>query len=417
MVRAEVTFTLSTPASVGFHEPFEVDDLWFVRPTSIKGLWRWWARAIVAGLMFENGCLRYEDGGTISSIVKYVGKDLGLGLTTGDVSEASKITIKIHVIHRPRSANRNFIQNLNRVKLLTLGKPLDEANKILNSFMEGGRFRLELKPHGLKENIFNAALKVLLLALTLGGVGKASRKGLGSIDIEKAEPIDPSQYGSLKKFIDDTINSVSNVLKIARCGSAPKIPPCTPALTRLTWDIGQCSETLNIAEVAKPYAVNASKGNVTEIFEVRNVPFDRLHNFFLRGERARVVAGHFRSPDPLRGPYSPDATPRSYILGLPREQRGTGFRMSNDINRRASTIMLSFHRNYFGTNNANVGIATFIKSIDWPNALEWRGDAPPRSKRIFTSQMCEVLKAYEIARLEFEDYVSRVGGVVNRVWP
>jgi len=79
--------------------------------------------------------------------------------------------------------------------------------------------------------------------------------------------------------------------------------------------------------------------------------------------------------------------------------------------------MLSFHRRYFGLDNADVGVVTFIKSIDWPNALEWRGGAPPRSKRIFTSQMCEVLKAYEIARLEFEDYVSRVGGVVNRVWP
>ncbi|MHA1632114.1 MAG: type III-B CRISPR module RAMP protein Cmr1 [Candidatus Freyarchaeota archaeon] len=39
--------------SIGSHEPNALDELWYLRPTGVKGVWRWWARALVAGALHD----------------------------------------------------------------------------------------------------------------------------------------------------------------------------------------------------------------------------------------------------------------------------------------------------------------------------------------------------------------------------
>lgn len=425
-MKAEIEFTFATPTSIGWHDPFVLDDLWLARPTAIKGLWRWWARAVVAGLMYEEGCLQCRGGRpakqSAEELAKHVGKSLGLGYAGGEEASASKYTIRVEVKQRPRTASN--VQNLNRVKLLTLGKPRNEAEKIYNSFVIGGIYSLKITARDVDDKQFQAAVGTLILALTLGGLGKGSRKGLGSVDIiriaaDKPLDIDITKRRSVREYAEVVLGAVREVLQLRRCGPAPAEPPCIPAFTR-----AKCPSTCPKTTVQdKSYgAITAECQHLTEIYEVEGVGLEVLHNFFLRGERARRVAGHFRNPDPLRGSYSKDAVPRSYVLGLPREQKGTGYEIAGDATRRASTIMLAYHGQYLG-GRRNVGVVTIIKSMDWPPKLEWRGGAPPGRAYIppggtpLYQDACEVMAAYEIAKEELLVYVQKARGKAQRVWP
>ncbi|HEU97784.1 MAG TPA: CRISPR-associated protein Cmr1, partial [Fervidicoccus fontis] len=62
-----------TPLLVGWYEPNIVDPIG-LRPTELKGIWRWWARAFACGVLYDGGSNPLP-----SDLVKIVGKDLGLG--------------------------------------------------------------------------------------------------------------------------------------------------------------------------------------------------------------------------------------------------------------------------------------------------------------------------------------------------
>jgi CRISPR-associated protein Cmr1 len=53
--------SLATPMIVGWFEPGQLDPLG-VRATEVKGLWRWWARAFVAGAMYDLGLFEGDSG-------------------------------------------------------------------------------------------------------------------------------------------------------------------------------------------------------------------------------------------------------------------------------------------------------------------------------------------------------------------
>jgi len=135
--------------------------------------------------------------------------------------------------------------------------------------------------------------------------------------------------------------------------------------------------------------------------------FMRVHNFFLRSERCSVLYRTPRCKDDLR--HNLDA----WFLGLPREQRGTGYRTG--VSRRASPVLLAFHNgnNWFG---GGAFVSVFL-SGDWPKKIEWRGG---RSVRI-PKQVNDVaiVDAYSVFNKEFLAYLSKigVGRKIGVVWP
>jgi CRISPR-associated protein Cmr1 len=89
-VRVELTLNLDTIFIPGSADPFTVDPDWPLRPSELKGIWRWWARAFVAGVLFDKGylCGRQDQQGRISRdeinlISRIVGEGLGLGHAAG----------------------------------------------------------------------------------------------------------------------------------------------------------------------------------------------------------------------------------------------------------------------------------------------------------------------------------------------
>ncbi|MGC9115882.1 MAG: RAMP superfamily CRISPR-associated protein, partial [Fervidicoccaceae archaeon] len=116
-----------TPLLVGWYEPNIVDPIG-LRPTELKGIWRWWARAFACGVLYDGGCNPLP-----SDLVKIVGKDLGLGYAGGvniDGKSAmpSKYIIRVNETSEPpnfkkASINKTDLKELQRIVLLLGGRP------------------------------------------------------------------------------------------------------------------------------------------------------------------------------------------------------------------------------------------------------------------------------------------------------
>ena len=356
----ELDLTISSPMSIGSYEPNVTDELWYLRPTSVKGVWRWWARALIAGVLYDRGSLEEK------KVVKYVSDVMGLGST----SESSSYKISVTVRRRPESSKT--VHDLQRYKLLSLarGRP---------RFVEGGRLSLRVDIMRRKEGN-EAALWSLLLALTLSGIGKGARRGLGCVDVIalrssglKINLIRGQDANSIAELVKRAYES-SRRLVLREASREPTGIPQLPALSK-----------------------NASRIGVIE-----GMTLSKLHNFFLRSKRTEVLLGNYRAQDVLR------RRREAWILGLPREQRRTGYliREREKVSRRASPIILSFHKQF--------ATITTLLSSDWPQELIWRGRG---GEVIIDINEQRIREAFHDAINEFEEYVKALGGKVRWVWP
>ncbi|MEZ0248075.1 MAG: type III-B CRISPR module RAMP protein Cmr1 [Thermoproteus sp.] len=307
-MRAVFYATIAAPLSAGWYDPRILDSNFFIRPTSLKGLWRWWARAFAAGALYEAGCV----GNFLERVHAVVADGLGLGST----GRASSYTISVEVLDPPKvDACRADLQ---RFKLLALGRR-GEKEPALKCAV-GGEFRITVEGD---HKAFAAATSILAVALTLSGLGKGGRKALGSLDVVGAEESAPR--GQLHELIE----RARRYLAVERCGAPPQLPP--------------------ISAVAK---------EVFEVYRV-NAGYQQLHNLFLRPERSSLFGGNYRAPDPLGG--------YAWFLGLPRSQRGTGY--IADVGRRASAVFAAWHsnRHIYGGG----GYVSVFLSADWPPKVVW----------------------------------------------
>jgi CRISPR-associated protein Cmr1 len=376
--------TIASPLLAGSYDPAQLDKRFYIRPASLKGLWRWWARAFVAGVLYERGCLHgVEGGGSVlkptpdeaGAISRIVGIELGLGYAGEKEAMSSRFRLNVRVIRPPNSwyAGRghsvrvdNRYVNLQRMNLLSLSGRVEYA--------VGGDFEISVDYSGTRE-VFNAGVGILATALTLSGIGKGSRKGLGSLDITKVAGFDARQ---IREIIESVRQALARIVR--NCGNRSPRPPPLPALT---------NAQLNGAPLAEVYSVS--------------LPLDHLHNFFLRSQRSKVTQRNYAANDLLRERLE------AWVLGLPREQKGTGYTFDGD--RRASTFMASYHtgRNIFG----GTSFLTVLISGDWPSEIKWTG-AGSQSIKLDDDK---IIAAYKDALDEFKEYTAKLGGQIKRVWP
>ena len=390
----EIRLEQSTPAFVGHYEPELVDEWFFLKPTSVKGIWRWFARALVAGALYDLGMLYGEPDKEMvkkptkleaKEISRIVGKVMGLGYAgERKESEASMFRVGVETLRRPRVQStrgaftyvRSRQVRLQRVGLLTLtGRAFE--------YFEGGTFRLVVErapfsqPKGEGEEL---ALRALILALTLSGVGKASRKCLGSLDVVDVKGFNVEK--NLRDFMDATyklaLDLVERQAKLERAPAVESLPP--------------------LPSIAK----RKVKGWLPfSLHRIDSASWVDTHNFFLRSERCRKLTGDPLCQDALR------AQLEAWILGMPRSQKGTGY-FSEGVERRASPIFVTYHedRHMFGR---GVLVATFA-SADWPSSLKWQGTG---SEPITVSEGL-IARALSDALEELWKYL---GSTPSGVWP
>jgi len=379
----------STPLLVGWYDPLK-QDVVGLRTTEIKGLWRWWARTFIAGALYDLGLLSGRESSntvlkpsedSIITISYFVGKVLGLGYVGKEgESEASRFTLYVEGSVRPKQ----FSNKLQRIKLLSLG-----IKRKIEGVEEGQRFRIIVKNRISKDHeAEELALKILLLALQLSGIGKGSRRGLGSLDIRSGL----SFTKDIKSLVNDVYSSCREIVKKYR----------NDVKTSSTIREFKCSNFPPLPLISKGSIYNVK---ISQIIRVKNIGFEALQNFFVRSERCRVLYGNPRCDDDIRRNFV------AWFLGLPRQQKSTGY-FTEEVPRRASPIIVSYHtdKNVFGDG----GFITILVSGDWPKKILWRGEGMKRPINI----NCEtIVNALNIVFNEFDQYLRKLKAVTEVIWP
>jgi CRISPR-associated protein Cmr1 len=412
MIDLVLEVTNSTPMLTGWYSP-ELVDLQGLRATEVKGVWRWWARAVIGGALYDECMLVGESRGGILRRPTYdevrliscmVGRILGLGYATREGAEASRFTLKVETLtqglkRRVRSITRD--EGYQRMRLLSLG------GRTINYIPEGATFRVTVDRvrtrYGDAEDL---AVKILVLALQLMGVGKGSRRGLGSLDLTNILIPRIRLPDRLRDLLDEVYSGAVDVVRryASECSKTAvrscdkrSLPPM-PVVSKLTSKaVGvEANVDFNITSVYLVQGPGRSSQNM----------FVDVHNFFVRSERCKRLYGNPRCNDPLRDNLE------AWILGLPRSQKGTGYEVTvGDVDRRASPIIVSYHS---GSNRFGGGVfVTFTLSADWPREMEWTGEGTS----VIRLNEVGVVNAMSTAFNEFRDYVVKSGYSLERVWP
>ncbi|MEM1622687.1 MAG: hypothetical protein QW543_00920 [Sulfolobales archaeon] len=434
MGKLEIVLENSTPLLVGWYRP-ELADPRGLRPTEVKGLWRWWARAFLGGVLYDKGILKGRVGShvllrptpnEVKLISKLVGEMLGLGMAIGGESCASKFTLYIEPLGAvsPKHMGEHS-RDWQRVRLLTLGRKEEKSDseasatssdkvlkgkkgekKIVEGLDPGVRFKLHVEwDNERAPKYLETALSILLVALQFTGVGKGSRRGLGSLDIisiytkswetpelwnlKDLRELFYKIYEDCKKILDDSrLVEEYSLKEKAVPDEGIQLPPFPVVSKRLVQETP-----------------------VTKVGVMRYVvptKFVEIHNFFLRSERCSKLYKTKSCHDDLRRGLA------AWFLGLPRAQRGTGYQ--DKVSRRASPVFLTFHtnKNQFG---GGVFMSVFL-SGDWPRNINWCQHEGYCPKSVQVNDKT-IARAYSIFYEEFLAYLSKigVGKEMEDVWP
>lgn len=363
----------STPLLIGGYDTqayseFHEEEL---RTQSIKGLWRWWFRAILSGRHLLQGYTDIE-----TKVKDEVGMVLGFAGRRG--SQSSRLALRFTRDKPPiyRQIKPKQSGTPPRVSLLTLGGNILNYIESIRGSLSVYLFSFQEERRTVKDENVRIAILSLVSGLLLSGIGKGSRRGLGCIDFKIVE----DRVGlpeSLKRWIfpdalRDILKEALPVKKHVEIKNYPLIPSVAPDFFKL-WYI--------------PF----------EGKEVGRVLTD-LQEFTLRTKRRMVIPEN--GEDPFRLKLI------AWILGLPRQVKGTGY-ISGEIQRRASPLIFSVHRDF--------ATVCLFKSSDWPDNIEWRG----RDRKLNIINIKEKLdSAYKSLESIFLGYMRKKGYNVQevRIW-
>ncbi len=389
----------------GYDTNFHPDDPF--RTQSLKGLWRYWLRAYIAGAMHEIGLLKCEEGRYTVCDIRDRESLKKLREKTEDIlgglGSASKFRIVVKEVRSETRYDRNIEQRVReapRVRLLTLGHRRITYGTSLHAEIE-----VRKAPHvkHLDENEVKLAFGSLLTALSLNGLGKMGRRGFGTFSIKIDGPSIFSRFlrekkldfGKIKELISETLNAARSYIREEGRGSG--IPPmdCISRVKVDLSDVQESSKLFDKKEVPVFTVIKAEKKGNRALDYVLD-----LQNFFYRPGRGRILG--FAITDADRSKDSLVRNRLSWFLGLPRSQKNTGYM---NAERRAGPIHLAVHE--------DGAFFTLFLSGDWPKGLRWRG----RREKQLKIDLQEIKNAYLTSISLLENYLSRIGYSYEVVFP
>ena len=170
-----------------------------IRASAIKGLLRWWFRAILGGVKFSQGIYK---GNVLLEKVKEEEK------IWGTTNEKSKVIVKVFPI---KLYKKPFPILLKGERLRERGKGIKYlgfgvSNKVCITY--GSKIKITIAFRSRVSRMEeNKVLASLWLLLNLGNIGSRCRRGFGSLRVEKDITIDeiefrsPANVNDLEKYL------------------------------------------------------------------------------------------------------------------------------------------------------------------------------------------------------------------------
>jgi len=377
----------------GYDTRFHEDDP--LRTQSIKGLWRYWLRAYIAGALYEAGKLKCKKECT-SEICEKTGNILG------SLNSASKFRLIIDRVSFGEERLKD-ISGAQRIRLLRLGK-LEKISDRKNLYAE---IRIEKSPHieKIDENERKLAIGSLLTALSLNGIGKGGRRGLGTFSIEidgfegKFLKDNKINYNMLKELINETLDSARLYLNLG-IERVYEIPPLD-CISRVKIDLSDIDESISLFDKKKVPVFTIIKAEPKTRKEIEKMVIE-LQDFFYRPGRSKRMSFKITSADESQDIITKKRL--AWFLGLPREQKGTGY--ISDVNRRASPIHLAVHE--------GSALFTLFLSSDWPSKIIWKGGKYEKPRNVNGGRVRE---AYLCAISCLEAYLKKMNYRYEVIYP
>ncbi|MEM2204609.1 MAG: type III-B CRISPR module RAMP protein Cmr1 [Sulfolobales archaeon] len=281
------------------------------RTQNIKGLWRWWARAILAGaILGSKGSL----AGGLSDIDKEVSRLLG------STNASSEFFIQTTLNSDPKIIPYNELENVPRVKLITMGISNEEKRleqyyqKLSLSIFVGARKGVE--KHSRDSVMF--ALSSLIIALIFSGIGSITTRGFGKLKIIDIEPKSPA-------FRND-IDNLNQLLKsLYKQNSEQGITEVLKKLISVSLEyalgylsLEKISPRVKISEIPL-YSVLLLNSD-PEVFRLETICISRLDPMSLLECLGESTLKMRWKQKKCLSPRSPGKNLHTWVLGLPRYQ-------------------------------------------------------------------------------------------------
>jgi CRISPR-associated protein Cmr1 len=227
-----INLKLETPLVLGYRDPD-----WPLRPHEIWLLWRWWARALVAGVLFSRGLLRGDRGQyavkmptqeEANCIAHVVEKEMGLNYNSCLQTQFEEVEFA-----PPREVTSSFKHQYGLRQMFQKDEKLWYIDRGSMTLVVGVR-----DPCPLDNEAVEAAMGALALTLKLSCFGKGGRRGLGCFNVRAYGRHRELFEEKPKALIERAVAAAGAVVNRAvfRCGglrrgetSPCELPP-TPAL-------------------------------------------------------------------------------------------------------------------------------------------------------------------------------------------
>lgn len=315
----EIEVKNSTPILIGGYDTQAKSNIHreTLRTQSLKGLWRWWLRALIAGKYWGTNI---DEDNLVKTILNEEG--LILGFTDKKGAEASKLAIRF--LEQHVDYGEYHTSDIPRIRLLTLRGKISYIKSLKGLLSVYSR---EYQGESLKSEELKLATTALLLSLSLSGLGKGGRRGLGCLDLKVVKDDvklpEVLKQGlsreAIEELLRDRLKSIPR-REISDFEDLPPMPAIAPNSFKLWFIDYKSKNVMNVLRDFQDFTLN-------------------------------IVRGASLIPDPLRSEF------KTWILGLPRRN------ISTFIQRRASPLIMAIHSDF--------ATISLFKSKDWPDKVEY----------------------------------------------
>jgi len=342
--------------SLGIAERFRVSEL--------KGIWRWWFRALAAGALWDaHGCVEEN---RVREKVRAV---------LGSTNSASKFILQAHVRKEGKPKLLSCKGNLpSRLKLLCMmgreRKEKEQENGIYYYDVGDLEYNLRLlKQPGmeLREDELRVGVSSLLMAIIFQGVGAITRRGFGAWSLR----VNRNNVG--KEYADKLESYIQVIDKLNEIKSSKDAANVIDKLIHLASDdfskfIG-ISEGGGMSDDIPPCPIVSRNRNIFRI-SIEDVKASSPMDLLIKIGNATMKATWRRHL------HRPSNEIHTWILGLPRGQKKGMHGYAVNYNRRMSIFDLgrrpsaiSIHPLKRLSDDGWICIVYGFLSKDWPKTL------------------------------------------------